>query len=264
MGTSGRPPCEFPAVQPANCSFWPQFHSGCQSDVRCSEKLVKFSVWVCSSCDSKMPSAPRNIGEYVTRKWRLPHSGRRQNAMRRRQLDLENNELTSPSASATASGPAGDSNTRNSYVDYDWSAPSKQSESYWVEVDHSHKGTTLVLRDRDPHRTVIYDYRKIFGFFDALILLLFVHTLGSLLLDPLPLFCVDVIYGSSSVQKHDDDKVHFCVKMDEEFLYVLTFLSLLYLFSQFTKKDFLKKFLTSLVKRRRRSLDDIHLGASRI
>ena len=74
MGTSGRPPCEFPAVQPANCSFWPQFHSGCQSDVRCSKKSVKFSVWVCSSCDSKMPSSPRNIGEYVTRKWRLPHS----------------------------------------------------------------------------------------------------------------------------------------------------------------------------------------------
>ena len=208
-----------------------------------------------------MPSSPRNIGEYVTRKWRLPHSGQRQKAaLRRRQLDLENNELTSPSA--TASGPAGDSNTRNSYVDYDWSSPSKQSESYWVEVENSHKGT-LVLRDRDPHRTVIYDSRKI-DLFDVVLLLIFVHTLGSLLFDPLPLFCVDVIYGSSSVQKHDDDKVHFCVKMDEEFLYVLTFLSLLYLFSQFTKKDFLKKFLTSLVKRRRRSLDDIHLGASRI
>ena len=48
--------------------------------------------------------------------------------------------------------------------------------------------------------------------------------------------------------------------MDREFLYVLTFLSLLYLLSQFSKKDFLKKFLTSLV-RRRRSLDDINLGA---
>ena len=210
-----------------------------------------------------MRSAPRNIGEYVTRKWRLPHSGQRQNVLRRRQLDLENNELTSPSA--TASGPAGDSNTRNSYVDYDWSAPSKQSESYWVEVENTpvHKGT-LVLRDRDPHRAVIYDSRKI-DLFDVVLLLIFVHTLGSLLLDPLPLFCVDVIYGSSSVKKQDDDKVHFCVKMDEEFLYVLTFLSLLYLFSQFTKKDFLKKFLTSLVKRRRRrSLDDIHLGASRV
>ena len=65
---------------------------------------------------------------------------------------------------------------------------------------------------------------------------------------------------SPIVKKGDYDSIHFCVKMDREFLYVLTFLSLLYLLSQFSKKDFLKKFLTSLV-RRRRSLDDINLGA---
>ena len=73
--------------------------------------------------------------------------------------------------------------------------------------------------------------------------------------------CTDVIYGNSPIKKGDDESIHFCVKMDREFLYVLTFLSLLYLLTQFSKKDFLKKFLASLVTRRKRSLDDIHLGA---
>ena len=157
------------------------------------------------------------------------------------------NEISSP---ATGTG---DTSTRDSYVDYEWSSPSKissdrNSEGYWVEVDSYNKDN------------VIYDARKIIGLFDALLLLLFVHKLGRLVLTPTKLVCF-VIYGSSPIKKGDDESIHFCVKMDREFLYVLTFLSLLYLLTQFSKKDFLKKFLASLVTRRKRSLDDIHLGA---
>ena len=89
-------------------------------------------------------------------KWRLLNS-RRQSDLRRRQLDL-GNELAN---TGTGSG-SGDTSTRNSYVDYEWSSPSKQSEGYWVEVED--KGT-VVLRNRDPHRAVIYDVPWIFRLF---------------------------------------------------------------------------------------------------
>ena len=134
----------------------------------------------------------------VREKWRILNS-RRPASLRRRQLDL-GNELSS---AATATGSGGDTSTRDSYVDYDWSSPSKNSETWkYIEVEP-------------------YDTKK----------------------------------------GDDDESIHFCLKMDREFLYVLTFLSLLYLFSTFSKKDFLKKFLVSLVTRRRRSVDDINLGA---
>ena len=130
--------------------------------------------------------------QHAREKWRLLVNSRRPDShLMRRQLDLENELLT-----ATGDG---DTSTRNSYVEYDWSeSPSQNNENWkYVEVESS---------------------------------------------------------------DDDDEAIHFCVKMDREFLYVLTFLSLLYLFSQFGKKDFLKKFLTSLISRRRRSLDDINLG----
>ena len=131
------------------------------------------------------------VSERVREKWRLLNS-RSRGYLRRRQLDLENELATS----ATGSD---DTSTHNSYVDYDWSSPSKNSESYsYIEVEP-------------------YDNKK-------------------------------------------DDGIHFCVKMDREFLYVLTFLSLLYLLSQFSKKDFLKKMFRNLLERRRRSVDDISLG----
>ena len=56
------------------------------------------------------------------------------------------------------------------------------------------------------------------------------------------------------------DQIQLCIKLDREFLWVLVGLSLLYFFSQFSKKDFLKKLLTDIVLRRRRSIDDINIG----
>ena len=101
-----------------------------------------------------------SASDYVRHsKWRLLNS-RRQDELRRRKLDLEN-ELAN-----TATG-SGDTSTRNSFVDYEWSSPSKNSESYWVE-DSYDKGTVVVLRNRDPHRTVIYDFHKFIIFFDPL------------------------------------------------------------------------------------------------
>ena len=127
------------------------------------------------------------VSEHVYNKWHLLNL-RRDDELRRRQLDLEN-EL---SAAATSSSGDTSANSNLDYNDYDWTSPSKTSDKY------SYIGV--------------------------------------------------------------DDTIHICIKMDREFLYVLTFLSLLYLLSQFTKKDFLRKFLASLLTRRRRSLDDINLG----